>query len=228
MSDLYRISIDGKTGSTVRGRVHIIHPDAEEVPEGEDFALRMILEVWDRARKGHFFVGNAYGDDHMHLDLAQAQALAEGAEFREEFERLQVLDEGLHVVLTEEENAAAGLGDDAVVALGEKYGIAPLRAWGSQEGRHYIQGRRDGRAFYSEACRIVTDYEVGEMCGWPPHWELSEEEYKRRFGRRGPKLADLPYAEFTFTVKDARYVEHLEGGIHFASAIFGEWPWFED
>lgn len=35
-------------------------------------------------------------------------------------------------------------------------------------------------------------------------------------------LEDYPYTEFTITVKDDRYLDHLGGGIHLATTLFGE------
>ena len=101
---------------------------------------------------------------------------------------------------------------------------------GLDDGVHYLTGRRDGLAFYERACEIITDYRVGEMWNWPPPWEFGddddeydEDEYAAKLEQMS--LEDYPYAEFTLTVKDPRYVEHLDGGIHFATAIHGEYGW---
>lgn len=232
MTDLYRISIDDKTGATLRGRVHIINPDAEEVPPGRDFPLRMIIEVWHRTREGFFFTHDRLDDDRLHRGLDEAAAIANEMELKVEFERLRSLDRGVQVHLTDEEAEevrAAGkirnkeLKKAARRALVEKHGVE-FTSFGNN-GTWYISGERDGHAFYEEALEIVTDYQFGEMRNWPPHWELTDDEYHERFGRRPLKLADYPYAEFTFTVKDTRYLEHLDGGIHFSTAIYGEFGW---
>ncbi|MGH8882890.1 MAG: hypothetical protein ACRD0P_37045 [Stackebrandtia sp.] len=225
LTDLYRISIDRRTGATLHGRVHISNPDAEEVPAGRDFPLRMIIEVWHRTREGFFFTG-----DRLHRDLDEAAAIAEQMELKGELERLQGLDNGVKHHITEQDGeeiiAARKIEDDeqrelAEQALIQKHGIE-FRGADMSDGTWYITGKRDPEAFYERACEIITDYQVGETHNWPPHWELTDDEYSAKFGRRELELADYPYAEFTFTVKDADYLEHIDGGIHFSTTIYGE------
>ncbi|XVS66228.1 hypothetical protein ACQPYE_09260 [Actinosynnema sp. CA-299493] len=92
--DTYRISIDGRAGATLRGRVHIINPDAEAVPPGRDFALRVIVEVWHRIRHGHFFTSAEENlpDDRLHLRLEELGGVVE--DLRSVFEPLRALDRG--------------------------------------------------------------------------------------------------------------------------------------
>ena len=70
VSDTYRISIDDKTGTNLRGRVHLINPDAESVPPGRDFPLRLIIQIWQRMRKGFVFesLRENLPDDRLHHD----------------------------------------------------------------------------------------------------------------------------------------------------------------
>ncbi|MEV6873024.1 hypothetical protein [Amycolatopsis sp. NPDC051128] len=58
--------------------MHIINPDAENVPPGRDFPLRLILDVWHRMQKGFFFrsFDDNAPDDRLHCDLDQAMAIA--------------------------------------------------------------------------------------------------------------------------------------------------------
>lgn len=255
MTDLYRISIDDKTGASVRGRVHIINPDAEEVPPGRDFPLRMIIEVWHRMREGYFFesIDRNLPDDQLHRDWDEVEGIANSLESTVELERLWGLDHGANVYLTDEQvaevQAAVEIREpeqrEAVTrTLKERYCVERLNLNRINEN-WYLSTERDGDAFYRHACEIVTDYQVGEMRNWPPPWEfegefydgldlaeLLEEEYGDEFDvadfmrrRERGSLADYPYSEFTFSVKDARYVEHLGGGIHFSTAIYGEFGW---
>ncbi|ROP37564.1 hypothetical protein [Saccharothrix texasensis] len=94
--DTYRISIDDRSGATLRGRVHIINPDAEAVPPGRDFALRVIVEVWHRIRHGHFFTSGEENlpDDRLHLGLDELRGVVEEPGLKSVFERLRALDRG--------------------------------------------------------------------------------------------------------------------------------------
>ncbi len=240
MTDQYRISIDDKTGATVRGRVHIINPDSESVPPGRDFPMRMILEVWHRLREGFFFTSgdDRMPDDRVPGDFGQAQAVAANLEVTAEFERLWDLDNGAHIHLSDQEveelRAVDEIRDDerkqaATQALKERYGVKSLSV-GLSAGVSYVRRPRDGAAFHEVACEIITDYQVGATHNWPPPWDgveddedFDEDEYADKLERM--RLEDYPYAEFTFTVKDPRYIEHLSGGIHFSTTIYGEFGW---
>lgn len=114
-------------------------------------------------------------------------------------------------------------------ALKERYGVESLSLSLDFGAPNHLTGPCDGRAFYERACEIITDYRVGEVQNWPPPWEFAdgdefdEDEYADKLEQM--TLEDCPYAEFTFTVKDPRYVGHLGGGIHVATAIHGEFGW---
>lgn len=250
MSDLFRVSIDGKQGTTFHGRVHVVHPDAGDVPPGHDFALKIILEVWHRMREGYFF-DHPKAPDRLPGGLDEGVRIANGIELHEEFERLRALDRGAHVVLTEEQaeeiRAAGKIADRkeksaATRRLMERYGVKRLGV-GLLDGSHYLTGERDPEAFYARAREVVTEYGVGEMRSWPPYWEYEEEDLAEfeeagfddpadafdiaafRERAEGGRLEDYPYAEFTVTVADVRYLEHMAAGIHLATAIYGEFGW---
>lgn len=241
MSDLFRVSVDGKQGATFHGRVHVVHPDAGDVPPERDFALKMILEVWHRRREGYVFDHPRFPD--------RAPAFGAEVELVEEFERLRALDRGAHVTLTEEQaeevEAAGKIADRAAKAaatrrLQERYGVRRLGV-GLLDGVRYLTGERDPEAFFARAKEVVTEYRVGPMRSMPPFWEYDEEDLAefeeagfddpddafdiaafRKRCERG-KLDDYPHAEFTVTVADPRYLEHITGGIHLATAIYGEY-----
>ncbi|WP_033437105.1 hypothetical protein [Saccharothrix sp. NRRL B-16314] len=238
MTTTYRISIDDRSGATLRGRVHIVNPDAERVPPGRDFALRLIVEVWHRVREDYLFTssGENLPDDRVHRDPTELRAVTEGSELREEFERLWALDHGAEVRLSDEQVAEIeacreirdhGQRESARHALKARYGVESLSV--SFDGTPHLRTTRDGHAFHDRAGGIVTDYTLGEMRNWPPPWDFGddvdpddfdEDEYSDRLDRMA--LEDYPYTEFRITVKDDRYLDHLGGGIHLATTLFGE------
>ncbi len=236
----YRISIDDRSGATLRGRVHIVNPDAEQVPPGRDFALRMIIEVWHRIRHGYFFASGDENlpDDRLHLHLDELENVVEDPALKASFELLMGLDHGRAVYLADEQvaeiRALRELGDHereraARQALMDRYGVTSLSV--GDDGTPFVRTERDGRAFYEKACEVVTDYRLGEVRNWPPPWDFgdeADEDYDEE--ARSDKLAaltleDYPYVEFTLTVDDARHLAHMGGGIHFATAIHGEYGW---
>jgi hypothetical protein len=235
VTDTYRISIDDKSDAILRGRVHVVNPDAERVPPGEDFALRLIIEVWHRIREGYVFesVSNRMPDDRLHRDPRELRRMANDPELTAEFERLMGLDQGTDIHLSDEEVAEIRAvheirdhrqKESARQALMERYGVESLSI-GISAGKPYISTERDSDAFYERAREIVTDYRLGEMRNWPPPWgededEFDEDEYADKLARM--TLEDYPYAEFTLTAKDARYLAHMGGGIHLSTAIYGE------
>ena len=240
MTDTYRISIDDRAGATLRGRVHIINPDAEEVPPGRDFALRVIVEVWHRIRHGYFFTSGEGNlpDDRLHLHLDELVCVVEEPELKSSFELLMALDHGRVVHLSQEQvdeiRAVHGIRDHeekraARQVLMERYGVASLSV--GNDGRPYVRTERDANAFYERACEVVADYRVGEVRNWPPPWDFGDEDdedydedaYADKLAAM--TLEDYPYAEFAITVNDVRHVAHMGGGIHFATAIHGEFDW---
>ncbi|HEY1179851.1 MAG TPA: hypothetical protein VGF17_27155 [Phytomonospora sp.] len=246
MSDLFRITVDGKSGATVTGRVHVVHPDAGDVPPGHDFALKMIIEVWHRMREGFIFDDPRFPDS-VHIPPTRAREYAGSLDVADELQRLRDLDRGAHVVLTEAQAAeirAAGKSRDksAVHRLMALHGVDRLNI-GLLDGAEYLRAERDPEAFQAEARAIVTDYRVGAMKSLPAFWEYDDEEidafaeagfgefdepfdiddYRRRQDRA--RLDDYPHAAFTLTVRDPRYLAHLDRGVHLATAIYGEFGW---
>lgn len=240
MTDTYRISIDDRSGATLRGRVHIINPDAEEVPPGRDFALRMIVEVWHRIRHGYFFTSGEGNlpDDRLHVHLDELESVVEDPELKSSFELLMGLDHGTAVYLSDEQvaeiRAVHEIRDHeekraARQVLMERYGVRSLSV--GNDGSPYVRTERDAHAFYERACEVVTEYRLGDVRNWPPPWDFGDEddedydedEYADKLAAM--TLEDYPYVEFAITVNDARQVAHMGGGIHFATAIHGEFGW---
>jgi hypothetical protein len=188
-------------------------------------------------REGFFFesTNDRMPDDRLHVDPDEARTIAENLDVKAELQQLEDLDFGVDIRLSDEQaeevRAVHRIRDHkqkeaARQALKERYGVESLGLKGDAEV-HYLTGPRDGLAFYERACEIITDYRVGDVRNWPPPWDFGEDadedEYADKLDRMS--LDDYPYAEFTLTVKDPRYVEHLGGGIHFATAIHSEYGW---
>ncbi|MEV0084412.1 hypothetical protein [Saccharopolyspora sp. NPDC050642] len=89
MTALYRISIDDKTDATVRGRFHMINPDAGILPEEDDdlLPLEIMIDAWRRMKLGYFFVGDGLGDDRLPMSFEQAATIADEHELRSAFEK---------------------------------------------------------------------------------------------------------------------------------------------
>ncbi|TDD43459.1 hypothetical protein [Saccharopolyspora elongata] len=89
MTSLYRISIDDKTDATVRGRFHMINPDAGILPEEDDdlLPLEIMVDAWRRMKHGSFFVGDGLGDDRLPMSFEQAATIADEHELRDAFEK---------------------------------------------------------------------------------------------------------------------------------------------
>ncbi|MEV0648144.1 hypothetical protein AB0I28_23045 [Phytomonospora sp. NPDC050363] len=177
------------------------------------------------------------------MPLSRVEAFANDLELAGEFRRLHDLDRGARIDLTPAQAAEIRAADKATARrLMKTYGVKRLSI-NLLDGVEYLQAERRPEAFYAEALAIVTDYRLGAMKSLPPPWEYEDEEiaefeengfedfdepfdiadYKRRQARL--RLDDYPHAEFTMTVKDTGYVEHLDRGIHFATAIYGEYGW---
>ncbi|MEV0051267.1 hypothetical protein AB0H34_12305 [Saccharopolyspora shandongensis] len=223
MTDLYRISIDDKTDATLRGRIHMINPDAGFFPEELDFPLRIIIDAWHRMKHGYFFTGHHLGDDRLPMPRERAAAIATENEIEEEFEECQALDEGAEVRIEPGDGAMLSAADaegadayeQASLRIAEKYGMQFRMRWMSNRD-WYIQGERDGEAFLDRAYGIINAFEVGEPHNMPPFWDADDDFV-------APKTLDgYPYVEFTLTVRDARYLAHLSRGMHWATAIYGE------
>ncbi|MEU5849051.1 hypothetical protein [Saccharopolyspora shandongensis] len=89
MTVLYRISIDENADATVRGRFHMINPDAGILPEEDDdlLPLEIMIDAWQRMKHGSFFVGDGLGHDSLPMTFEQAAAIADGHVLRDAFEK---------------------------------------------------------------------------------------------------------------------------------------------
>ncbi|MER7078347.1 hypothetical protein SAMN02982929_04105 [Saccharopolyspora kobensis] len=86
MTALYRISIDAKTDATVRGRFHMINPDAGILPDYEELVLEIMLDAWQRMKHDSFYTGDGLTDDALPVSAEEAAAIADEHELREVFE----------------------------------------------------------------------------------------------------------------------------------------------
>ncbi|MDA3648646.1 hypothetical protein LZ318_16875 [Saccharopolyspora indica] len=86
MTALYRIAIDDRTDATVRGRFHMINPDAGILPDYEELVLEIMLDAWQRMKDGRFYTGDGLTDDALPISTGEAAALADEHELKEVFE----------------------------------------------------------------------------------------------------------------------------------------------
>ncbi|MER7010617.1 hypothetical protein ABT324_04210 [Saccharopolyspora sp. NPDC000359] len=85
MTALYRIAIEDRTDATVRGRFHMINPDAGVLPDYEELVLEIMLDAWDRMRDDSFYPGDGLTDDALPVSPDEAAEIADGHELKELF-----------------------------------------------------------------------------------------------------------------------------------------------
>ncbi|MER5390839.1 hypothetical protein [Saccharopolyspora sp. NPDC002686] len=87
MTALYRISIVENTDATVRGRFHMINPDAGILPDADDdiLPLQIMLDAWDRMKRGLFFIADGLTGDRLPVPFEQAEEIADAHVLREAF-----------------------------------------------------------------------------------------------------------------------------------------------
>ncbi|MFJ9852164.1 hypothetical protein [Streptomyces sp. NPDC101150] len=235
MTDLFTISVDAVEGTTLRGRVHIINPDAAAVPKGRTFPASLIFETWfpeDWEAPSTVEVGDE--DPFVTAQRPEMEAMIYcGRKMRVNEEGFLLSYDGLTV-------------------------LAPRQRAEDVPGRRSSSGY-DGISTYftvavpeedlvRHAPSVVTSYEVGPLQNVPLVSEvirfndgdpLTDEELAQQVADRGgfeDEEVDLyeegwelivtrpfeerPYADITFTVTDARYLKHLIPGLRWRTATW--------
>jgi hypothetical protein len=197
MTTMYLIHVDTRAADTFQGRIVLINPDAFYFPAGPDFPLQLIVELWHSAPR----------DDD--------------AAMRDEFAELWALALGRQITITAEERQQLQRSyDEGRRAIERKY-LVRLGAWGAAGERSFIHTSADPDEFCWRAGEIIAAYRLGEPQHLPPGvepWSVPEDEKFRVLN--GPSER-WPYAAFTVTVHDPRYLEHVQAPMQFETAFIG-------
>lgn len=226
MTDLYTVSIDSVACTTLRGRVHIINPDAAYVPKGATFPVSLLFETWfpkDEDAPSAASVGEC--DPFVVAQRPELESLILGRrEIRVSKDGFLLADDG-RTLLEPRRRAEDVLG---------------RRGGNGHDGiSDYFNVEVAEEDFVRRASSIVTSYEVSplrnvplwtevaaartnrlsleeraEMASWEGEADLTEGKgvwpllMTRPFEKR-------PYADITVTVSDARYLTHMTPGLRF-------------
>ncbi|XVQ06521.1 hypothetical protein ACQP1W_28125 [Spirillospora sp. CA-255316] len=230
MTDLYTISVDAVEGTTLRGRVHIINPDAASVPTGLTFPASLIFETWfpqDDNAPGTAKVGEE--DPFVTAQRPEMEAMIY-------CRRTVRVDEDGYL-----------LSDDGRTLL------EPRRHADDVPGKRGSSGHDEISAYFTvkvpeedlvhHAPSIITSYEVGPLRNVPlvsevvryndgnplTDEQMAQEEfeegevdlYEEGWGLINTRpFKKRPYAEITFTVTDARYLKHFSPGMRWRTATW--------
>lgn len=230
MTDLFTISVDAVEGTTFRGRVHIINPDAAAVPKGRTFPVSLIFETWfpedDNAP------GTANVSDEDPFVTAQ----------RPETEAMVLCRRKIRV---DEDGYVLSYDGQSQLEPRQRADVPAedVRASGHDQISRYFAVDVPEEDLVHHAPSIVTSYEVGPLRNVPLVSEvvrfndgepLSDEELAQEEFEEGEvdlydegwelivtrPFKERPYADITFTVTDARYLKHLTPGLRWRTAIW--------
>lgn len=164
MTDIYTVSIDAVEGTSLRGRVHIIHPDAPFVPEDPSFPLALMMDAWWLLEEGYLHDGIARtdGGDLYPLTEEEAGKLAAGLRVRDEFRELYDLALGKKIRV---DRKGYMLGEDGKTVLEPRrlakdvYDLDPSS--GSDKISRYVLTETRPEEFRERAARVITSYTHG-------------------------------------------------------------------
>ncbi|GAA3942097.1 hypothetical protein GCM10023085_24750 [Actinomadura viridis] len=232
MTDLYTVSVDTVEGATLRGRVHIINPDAPYVPEGRTFPVGLIFETWfpaDIEAPSRAEVGEE--DPIVTAQRPQMEAMIR------QRRTIRVNADG-HLLSYD---------GRTLLEPRQHAGDVPGRRMGRDEISEYFTVAVDGleEVFVRHASSIVASYKVSPLRNVPmaseviqfnagdpltdeelAQEEFEEEEVDLHLDSMAWELIcarpfdERPYADITFTVTDARYLKHLSPGLRWRTAVW--------
>ena len=90
MSTLFHISIELVAGPTVWARFEVCHPDQWDVPRSKDFALLVVVEIYDDMKRGFEF-----GSHHQPISRDEAGRVVATHSQREKVEHWLELYSGM-------------------------------------------------------------------------------------------------------------------------------------
>lgn len=224
MTDLFTVSIDARDDRTLRGRVHIINPDASFFPKGPEFPMQVIMDAWWCMKEGFSFTLAPFSWEDGKEIAATSPAKDEFEELYEFFSGRKVrtdaggylLKDGSKKVLTPKVRASEVYKDD----------LHPYGAQGFDGDTHYTMLKPKPAKFRKRAQEIISSNEVGEQHNVPTGTDISELGEEELDGLLDRPLEARPYAEFVVEVNGARYLEHLSGGMQWSTAYSGALPEF--
>ncbi|MEU4845676.1 hypothetical protein [Streptomyces gilvosporeus] len=250
MTDLFTVSIDTVEGPTFRGRVHLINPDAWQVPKRTTFPLALLVDAW-------FLLANGYlhndddrvpRGDRYPFSEERGKEIVAGMRLKDEFPELYgfIFGKKLRV------NAAGYLvADDGRTVLEPRRQAKDVYELGGGSGHdeisHYVFTVRNAEAFSRRAADVVTTYHsspVRNVPLWSEVATLEDEDHPWEPGESREEMAtwedpaDLeywrvwrllenrpfekrPYVDITVTVSHPAYLEHLTDGMRWSTAHTG-------
>ncbi|GAA4635396.1 hypothetical protein GCM10023196_080710 [Actinoallomurus vinaceus] len=225
MTDLFTVSIDARDDRTLRGRVHIINPDACFFPRGPEFPMQVIMDAWWCMNEGFSFELAPFSRDEGKERATESSAKDEFEELYDFFSGKKVrvdaggylLEDGSKKVRTPQVRASEVYKDD----------LHPYGGQGFDGDTHYIMLKPKPTEFRKRAQEIIISNELGEQHNVPTGVDISDLFEDELDGLlRDRPLEARPYAEFTVEVSGAQYLEHLSGGMRWSTTYSGALPRF--
>ncbi|MEU5024959.1 hypothetical protein [Streptomyces milbemycinicus] len=251
MTDLFAVSIDSVEECTVRGRLHIINPDAAFVPKSAPFPLALLVDAWFLLSNGFLRDGDGMPDrpDRYPYSPERGKEIVAGMRMKDEFRELYDAIRGKKIRVTDDGYLLA---DDGISVLIPRrtakavYGEELGSGSGHDGVSRYVLTRSDAYEFYDRAAEIVTSYEKSPIRNVPLWSEVVALEHPDQPWEEGDlddiaglegeadlsewqtwmlvgtrPFEELPYSDFTFTVSHPAYLEHVVGGMRWSTTHTG-------
>ncbi|QKW08365.1 hypothetical protein HUT18_20305 [Streptomyces sp. NA04227] len=250
MTDLFTVSIDTVEGPTLHGRVHLINPDAWQVPNKATFPLALLVDAWFLLTNGFLRDDDRRvpRGDRCPFSVDRGKEIVAGMRRKDEFAELYTYLFGEHLRV---DSAGHLLADDGRTLLEPRRKAADVYELsggsGHDEISRYVVTERNGEAFTRRAAEVVSTYHCGPVHNVPLWSEVaalededdpwtpgeSREEMATwhdpadlEFGRVWSLLAsrpfeERPYADITVTVTDAALLAHMAAGMRWSTTHTG-------
>ncbi|WAP57792.1 hypothetical protein [Streptomyces sp. S465] len=250
MTDLFTVSIDAVEDSTFRGRVHLINPDAWQVPSEPTFPMALLVDAWFLLTNGHLHNdddGVPRGDRYPFSEERGKEIVA-GMRLKEEFSELYGFLFGKRLRVDADGYL---LGDDGRTVLEPRTLAKDVYELGGGSGHdgisHLLWTRNNGEAFSQRAADVVTTYRCGTVRNvplWSEVAALEDEDEPWEPGESREEMAtwedpadlehwrvwrlletrafdERPSVDIVVTVGHPAYLEHLTAGMRWSTAHTG-------
>ena len=250
MTDLFTVSIDTVEDSTFRGRVHLINPDAWQVPSKPTFPMALLVDAW-------FLLTNGYlrnddervpRGDRYPFSKERGKEIVAGMRLKDDFQELHDFIFGKELRV---DTAGYLLADDGRTLLEPRRRAKDVYELGGGSGQdeisHSVQTASNAEAFAQRTADVVTAYHSGPVRNVPLWSEVAtvEDEYQpwepgesreEMATWQGPAdleywrvwrlletrpFEDRPYVDITVTVSDPAYLEHMTDGMRWSTTHTG-------